>query len=56
MVNPCGTAVASDYDGNSYVSLSEVHQYDTATMTTSTPQAGDPDGIAASTHIKKSKP
>lgn len=54
--NPCGTAVASDYDGNGYVSLSEVHQYNTAIMTTSTPQAGDPDGIAESTYIRKKVP
>lgn len=54
--NPCGTAVASDYDSNGYVSLSEVHQYNSATMTTSTPQLGNPDSIAAGTYIKKGKP
>ncbi len=51
--NPCGTAIGSDYDNNGYVSLSEAHQYDTATMTQSTPQMGDPDNLAANTYIKK---
>ncbi len=56
LVNPCGTAVGSDYDGNGDVSLSEAHQYNTATMTTSTTQMGDPDSIAATTYIKKREP
>lgn len=51
--DPCGTAVVSDYDSDGYVSLSEAHQYNTATMTMSTPQLGDPDTIAASTYIEK---
>lgn len=54
--NPCGSSVGSDYDSNGYVSLSEADQYNTAAMTTSTPQIGDPDGIAATTYIKKKKP
>lgn len=54
--NPCGTAVGSDYDSNGYVSLSESHQYNTATMTSSTPQMGDPDSIATTTYIKKDEP
>lgn len=54
--DPCGTAVASDYDSDGYVAMSEAHQYNTATMTASTPQMGDPDSIAASTYIKKSDP
>lgn len=54
--NPCGTAVGSDYDGNGDVSLSEAHQYNGATMTTSTPQLGDPDTIAATTFIEKNEP
>ncbi|CAD7778895.1 hypothetical protein BLFGPEAP_02100 [Candidatus Methanoperedenaceae archaeon GB50] len=54
--DPCGTAVGSDYNGNNYVSLSEAHQYNTATMARSTPQMGDPDGIATTTYIKKKKP
>jgi glycosylphosphatidylinositol transamidase (GPIT) subunit GPI8 len=56
LVNPCGTAVGSDYDSNGDVSLSEAHQYNTATMTTSTTQMGDPDSIAATTYIKKREP
>jgi len=56
MITPCGTAVGSDYDSSGYVSLSEGHQYNTATMTTSTPQIGDPDGISATTYIKKNEP
>jgi len=54
--NPCGTAVASDIDSNGYVSLTEAHQYNSATMTTSTPQMVDPDGIAATTYIKMIDP
>lgn len=54
--NPCGAAVASDANGNGRVSLSEVHQYDAAAMTTSTPQMTDPAGIAASTELGKSQP
>jgi len=53
---PCGAVVGSDYDSNSYVSLSETYQYNGATMTTSTPQIGDPDGIAVATYIKKNEP
>lgn len=56
MLTPCGAAVASDSDASGLVSLSEVHQYNTATMTTSTPQAGDPDGLAATTFLKKKEP
>ncbi len=54
--NPCGRAVGSDYDSNGDVSLSEAHQYNATTMTTSTPQLGDPDAIAATTFIKKDEP
>lgn len=54
--DPCGTAVVSDYDSDGYVSLSEAHQYNTATMTMSTPQLGDPDAIAATTVIKRDEP
>ena len=54
--DPCGTAIGSDYDSNGYVSLSEAHQYNSLTMTTSTPQMGDPDSIATKTYIKKNKP
>ncbi len=54
--DPCGNAIGSDYDGNGYVSLSEADQYNSTTMTTSTPQMGDPDGIAPTTYIKKSSP
>ncbi|OGW23971.1 MAG: hypothetical protein A2X59_13485 [Nitrospirae bacterium GWC2_42_7] len=54
--NPCGTAVSSDYNSNGYVSLSETHQYNSATMTTSTPQSGDPDSISATTQLKMVEP
>lgn len=54
--DPCATAVGSDYDSNGYVSLSEVHQYNSATMLTSTPQLGDPDNLASTTYIKKKEP
>jgi hypothetical protein len=54
--DPCGTIVLSDYDGNGCVSLSEAHQYNSAEMTTSTPQISDPDAIAATTCIKEDKP
>jgi len=56
MKTPCGTAVASDINGNTYVSLDEAHQYNLANMTTSTPQIGDPDTLAATTEIRKTKP
>lgn len=55
-LNPCGAAVASDADANGLVSFSEVHQYNAAAMTTSTPQAGDPDGIAGNTFIRRKQP
>jgi len=54
--DPCGNAVGSDYDGNGYVSLSEADRYNSATMTTSTPQMEDPDAIAPTTYIKKQSP
>lgn len=54
--NPCGTSIASDDDGNGYASMSEAHLYNQTTMTTSTPQLGDPDGIAPTTEIKKKEP
>ncbi len=53
---PCGSAVASDTSLNGKVSLSEVHNYNSAQMTTSTPQIVDPDGLAASTELKKTQP
>lgn len=52
----CGGAVASDTNGNAYVSLLEAHQYNQANMVRSTPQIADPDGLAPNTHIKKCKP
>lgn len=55
-MNPCSTSVASDGDSNGYVSLTETHQYNQATMTKSTPQMGDPDSIAPTTFIKKNEP
>jgi hypothetical protein len=54
--NPCGTPVASDTNNNGYVSLTESQQYNQATMSKSTPQIGDPDGIAPITYIKKNQP
>lgn len=54
--NPCAGAVPSDADHNGAVSMSEAHQYNQANMTTSTPQLGDPDGLAATTFIKNYKP
>jgi hypothetical protein len=56
MKNPCGTVIASDSNNNTYVSLAEAHQYNLATMTTSTPQMGDADTLAAATEIQRGKP
>ena len=54
--DPCGTAVASDSDGNDSVSIDEVHQYNAATMTTSTPQMEDPDAQAGTTYLIDNSP
>ncbi len=54
--DPCGASVTSDNNGNGCVSLSEAHQYNSAEVTTSTPQIGDPDGIAATTCIAEDSP
>jgi len=54
--DPCGTAVASDADTSGAVSLVEVHNYNSAEMTTSTPQLADPDGLAAITELNRTKP
>lgn len=55
-VDPCGTSVASDGDGDGWVSLAEAHLHNAAAMTRSTPQLGDPDSLAASTRPAKRKP
>ncbi|KPJ87080.1 MAG: hypothetical protein AMJ53_18695 [Gammaproteobacteria bacterium SG8_11] len=54
--NPCGSFIASDDNGDGYVSMSEAHLYNQTNMTTSTPQLGDPDTIANTTEIKKRRP
>lgn len=54
--NACGAAVTSDTSGNGYVSLTEAHQHNQARMVRSTPQIEDPDGLAATTEIKRSRP
>jgi hypothetical protein len=54
--DPCGTPVGSDYDTNGEVSLSEAHQYNLATMTTSTSQLGDPDAITQNTYLSRQNP
>ena len=56
MTNACGGAVASDSNGNGYVSLEEAHSHNMANVASSTPLMGDPDSIAASTHIKRLMP
>ena len=48
-LDPCANPVASDGDGSGSVSLQEVHVYNAAKVSSSTPQVGDPDGIAGST-------
>jgi len=53
---PCGGAVASDTSLNGYVSLSEVHNYNSTQMSTSTPQIADPDSLATSTELKRQQP
>ena len=52
----CGTAVASDFNGNGYVSHAEAHQYNQANMVRSTPQIEDPDSLAGNTQIKRNEP
>ncbi|MDH3523351.1 MAG: hypothetical protein OES32_07165 [Acidobacteriota bacterium] len=54
--DPCATAVAADTDGDGSVSWQEAFQSVQATMTTSTPQLGDPDSLAATTAIGDSWP
>lgn len=55
-IDPCGSFVASDADTSGAVSLAEVHNYNGAQMTTSTPQIADPDGLAATTELSRTKP
>lgn len=43
----CEAAVGSDFNGDGSVSLAEAQQWNAAAMATSTPQLGDPDGLAA---------
>lgn len=52
----CNAPVASDKNADGLVSWLEAHQYDQATMVTSTPQLGDTDGLAAPTAIQKTDP
>ena len=54
--NACGVAIAADTNGDSYVSLTEAHNYNHAHMVTSVPQINDPDSIAADTKIMRYKP
>ena len=53
---PCAAAVASDTSGDGWISLLETHQYNAAQMVTSTPQLGDPTGLAAVTEPAKTNP
>jgi glycosylphosphatidylinositol transamidase (GPIT) subunit GPI8 len=52
----CNAPVASDKNADGLVTWIEAHQYDQASMTNSTPQLGDPDGLAAPTAIKSADP
>jgi hypothetical protein len=54
--DPCGASVASDSSGNGLVSLGEAHDYNLANVASSTPQLGDPDGIAGTTEIAEKMP
>jgi hypothetical protein len=55
-LDACNNPVASDADHNDTVTVAEVHQFNTATMTTSTPQMADPDALAGKTVISRSSP
>lgn len=54
--NHCGGAVASDTSGNGRVSLAEAHAWNVVHVGTSTPQLGDPAGLAATTELAKKSP
>ncbi len=54
--NPCAFLVAADTNGDGWVSLQEAHAYNTSSMSTSTPQLGDPDSLAASTVPARRRP
>jgi hypothetical protein len=54
--DPCGAVVTSDTDNNGRVSIFEAHQYNLANMTRSTPQLGDPDGVAPTTELIRNQP
>lgn len=56
MQNACSAAVASDSNGNGYVSHMEAHLYNQANMVRSAPQIEDPDGLASNTRIKRKEP
>lgn len=53
---PCNVGVGSDTDGDGWVSLLEAHNFNASTMSTSTPQLGDPDNLAATTEPAKKSP
>jgi hypothetical protein len=55
-VNFCAAPVASDADGNGWVSLGETHTYNAAVMVTSTPQLGDASALAPVTWPARPKP
>lgn len=52
----CGGAAASDASANGFVSLTETHLWNAGAMATSTPQLGDPDGLAAALELARPKP
>ncbi len=52
----CGSPVPSDKNADGLVTWLEAHQYDAASMSRSTPQLGDPDGLASPTAIKRDDP
>jgi hypothetical protein len=52
----CGAPLASDANGDGWVSLEEVHLWNAGAMSRSTPQLGDPSALAAGTFPAKPKP
>jgi len=52
----CGGAIASDGSGNGFVSLLETQQWNLTAMSTSTPELGDPDGLAAALEPSRPSP
>lgn len=52
----CGAPLGSDVNGDGFVSLQEIQQWNAGAMLTSTPQLGDPSALAAATCPAKPKP